>query len=172
MQACIKAGLVLKLVQCVVHFWLLWLVQQCSLVDYSTTISFKSNLIRKNDSNNLDSLKACKRSSFFQAKIIGRFYVYGRGWRRRIFWCQRAPRSDFSMKSTDSLDSDCECNVTIMCPYDELSLTMSRVGCLLTDSELFILFAENSQILRKNSVIPILSAFMYLVALDLLVNIV
>ena len=30
---------------------------------------------------------------------------------------------------------------------DELILTMSWVGCLITDSELFILFAENSQIL-------------------------
>ena len=32
---------------------------------------------------------------------------------------------------------------------------MSWVCCLLTDSELFILFAENSQILLKISVIPI-----------------
>ena len=44
------------------------------------------------------------------------------------------------------------------------------VGCLLNDSELFILFAENSQILLKISVIPILLTFMYLVALNLLVN--
>ena len=36
-----------------------------------------------------------------------------------------------------------------MCRNDELSLTMSWVGCLLKDSELFILFAENSQILLK-----------------------
>ena len=40
-------------------------------------------------------------------------------------------------------------NVTIMCLNDELSWTMSWVGCLLKDSELFILFAENSQILLK-----------------------
>ena len=33
---------------------------------------------------------------------------------------------------------------------------MSWVGCLLKDSELFILFAENSQILVNISVIPIL----------------
>ena len=33
---------------------------------------------------------------------------------------------------------------------------MSWVGCLLPDSELFIIFAENSQILLKISVIPIL----------------
>ena len=39
---------------------------------------------------------------------------------------------------------------------------MSLVGCLLTDSELFILFAENSQILLKISVILILLTFMYL----------
>jgi len=60
--------------------------------------------------------------------------------------------------------------VTIMCRNDELSSTMSWVGCLLKDSELFILFAENSQILLKISVIPILLTFIYLVALNLLVN--
>jgi hypothetical protein len=38
------------------------------------------------------------------------------------------------------------------------------------DSELFILFAENSQILLKIYVIPILLTFMNLVALNLLVN--
>ena len=47
---------------------------------------------------------------------------------------------------------------------------MSWVGCLLKDSELFILFSENSQILLKISVIPILLGFIYLVALNLLVN--
>jgi len=47
---------------------------------------------------------------------------------------------------------------------------MSWIGCLLTDSELFILFAEKSQIFLKFSVIPILLTFMYLVALNLLVN--
>ena len=47
---------------------------------------------------------------------------------------------------------------------------MGRIGCLLKDSELFVLFAENSQILLKISVIPILLTFMYLVALNLLVN--
>ena len=43
---------------------------------------------------------------------------------------------------------------------------MSWVGRLLPDSELLIGFAENSQILLKNSVIPILSTFMYLLALN------
>ena len=38
------------------------------------------------------------------------------------------------------------------------------------DSECFILFAEKSQILLKISVIPILFTFIYLVALNLLVN--
>ena len=58
-----------------------------------------------------------------------------------------------------------------MCRNDELSSTMSLVGCLLKDSELFILFSENSQILLKISVIPILLTFIYLVALlSLLVN--
>ena len=47
---------------------------------------------------------------------------------------------------------------------------MSWVGCLLKDSELFILVAENSQILLKISVIPIILTFIYLVALILLVN--
>ena len=55
--------------------------------------------------------------------------------------------------------------VTIICRNDELSSTMSWVGCLLKDSELFILFAENIQILLKASVIPILLIFIYLVAL-------
>ena len=60
--------------------------------------------------------------------------------------------------------------VTIMCHNDELSYTMIRVNCLLKDSEFFILFAENSQILLKISIIPILLTFIYLVALYLLVN--
>ena len=47
---------------------------------------------------------------------------------------------------------------------------MSRVGYLLKDSELFILLAENSQILLKISVIPIFLTFIYLVAFYLLVN--
>ena len=47
---------------------------------------------------------------------------------------------------------------------------MSWVGFLLKDSELFILFAENSQKLLKFSVIPILLTFIYLVALNLLVT--
>jgi hypothetical protein len=51
-----------------------------------------------------------------------------------------------------------------MCPNDELSWLFT------TRSEIFNLFAENSQILLKTSVIPILLTFMYLVALNLLVN--
>ena len=57
-----------------------------------------------------------------------------------------------------------------MCRNDGLSSMMSWVGCLLKDSELFILFAENSQILLKISVIPNLLTFIDLVALNLLVN--
>ena len=45
---------------------------------------------------------------------------------------------------------------------------MIWVGCLVL--ELFILFAENSQILQKILFIPILLTFMYPVALNLLVN--
>ena len=63
-----------------------------------------------------------------------------------------------------------ELNVTIMCRNDELSSKLSWVSCLLKDSKIFILFAENSQILLKISVIPIILTFMYLVALNLLVN--
>ena len=47
---------------------------------------------------------------------------------------------------------------------------MSWVDCLLKYSELFILFAEKIQILLKISVIPIHLTFIYLVALNLLVN--
>ena len=60
--------------------------------------------------------------------------------------------------------------VTIMCRNDELSSTMGWVGCLLTDSELFIILAENSQILLKISVISIILIFIFLVALNLLVK--
>ena len=52
-------------------------------------------------------------------------------------------------------------NVPNFCRNEELSSKMSWVGCLLTDSELFILFAEYSQILLKISVIPIFLTFMY-----------
>ena len=54
------------------------------------------------------------------------------------------------------LDIKVDLNVTIIFRKDELSSTMSRVSYLLPDSELFILFAENSQILLKIYVIPIL----------------
>jgi len=47
-------------------------------------------------------------------------------------------------------------SVPNFCRNDELS----------SDSELFILFAENSQILLRIYVIPILLTFMYLVALS------
>ena len=57
--------------------------------------------------------------------------------------------------------------VTIMCRNDELSSTMTWVGCLLKDLEFFfILFEENSQILLKISVTPVLLTFIYLVALN------
>ena len=57
-----------------------------------------------------------------------------------------------------------------MCRNDELISTMSWVGCLLPDSELFILYVENCLILLIFSVITILLTLMYLVALNLLVN--
>ena len=55
-----------------------------------------------------------------------------------------------------------EIHVTIMCRNDELSSRMSWFGYLLKDSELFVLFSENSHILVKISDIPILLIFMYL----------
>ena len=55
---------------------------------------------------------------------------------------------------------------SIICRNDELNWTMSWVGCSLKDSELFVSFAENSQIPLKISVIPILLTFMYLVVLE------
>ena len=59
-------------------------------------------------------------------------------------------------------------NVTNMCRNDELSWTISWFWCLLKDSELFILFAKNSQILLKISVIaPLLT---YLVLLNLSIS--
>ena len=47
---------------------------------------------------------------------------------------------------------------------------MSWVGYLLKNLDLYILFAENSQILLKISAIPIFLTFIYLVAFYLLVN--
>ena len=44
-------------------------------------------------------------------------------------------------------------------------MSWDLVDRLQTDSEAFILFAENTQILLKISVIPIIPTFMYLVAL-------
>ena len=55
-------------------------------------------------------------------------------------------------------------NVTIICNNDELSLSLTWPDCLQIDSEAFILFVEINQILLKISFIPILLAFMYLVA--------
>ena len=48
-----------------------------------------------------------------------------------------------------------------MCRNDELSSMMSWVVCLLQDSELLNLFAENSQILLKISVIPIFFKYIH-----------
>ena len=61
-------------------------------------------------------------------------------------WMLLCPKVDEQVWTSES----------IICRNDLLSLMMSWVGCLLKDSELFILFAENSQILIKISVIPIL----------------
>ena len=54
-------------------------------------------------------------------------------------------------------------NVPNFCRNDELSFSWTHY--LLTDSEVFILFAENSQILLKISIILILLIFMFTVAL-------
>ena len=57
--------------------------------------------------------------------------------------------------------------MTIVFHNDVLSQMMIWVGYLLKDSELFILFAENSHIILKIYVILILLTFMYLIALNL-----
>ena len=49
------------------------------------------------------------------------------------------------------------------CRNDELSSSLSLVGYLLTDTELFILFAQNSQILLKFFVIPNFLTLVYLI---------
>ena len=54
-------------------------------------------------------------------------------------------------------------SVAIMYRNDELSLTMSWVGCLLKDSEFFVLFTENSQILHKIFDTPILKQITQLI---------
>jgi len=46
-------------------------------------------------------------------------------------------------------------------PCPQVSSTMSWVGCLLKDSKFFVSFAENSQIILKLSVFPILLTFIY-----------
>ena len=54
-------------------------------------------------------------------------------------------------------------NAAIIRHNDELSLSL--LDCLLTDLEVFILFAEINQIILKIYFIPILLTFTYLVAL-------
>ena len=56
---------------------------------------------------------------------------------------------EFYLKKRVLLISFKNHNVTIMCCNDEVTSTMSWVGFLLKDSELFVLFAKNSQILLK-----------------------
>ena len=68
------------------------------------------------------------------------------------------------------LEEKCGSCVTIICRNNELSSMMSWVCCLLKYWEIFILFVENSQIVLKISVIPILLTFICLVVLNLLVN--
>ena len=53
-------------------------------------------------------------------------------------------QSTFWQFSSAFIGHPLEYCVTIMCRNDKLSSTMSWVGCLQKDSELFILFAENS----------------------------
>ena len=50
-----------------------------------------------------------------------------------------------------------ETSVAIICHNDELSSSLGWLDCLLTDSEVFILSAEISQLLLKIYFIPILS---------------
>ena len=69
-----------------------------------------------------------------------------------------------------TLESDQDLNFLSQIPMCLISATMMSWGrvwvdSLLTDSEGFFLFAENSQILVKISIILIFLTFMYLVTL-------
>ena len=69
-----------------------------------------------------------------------------------------------------TLESDQDLNFLSQIPMCLISATMMSWGrvwvdSLLTDSEVFFLFAENSQILVKISIILIFLTFMYLVTL-------
>ena len=65
-------------------------------------------------------------------------------------------RLPFKIFSTLTKKCFIEASVSNFNCNDELSLSLSWVDCLLTDSEVFTLFAENSQIVLKISIIIIL----------------
>ena len=57
-----------------------------------------------------------------------------------------------------------------MCRNDELTWLFTKIFQAWNIPSFFILFEKSTQIIRKISVIPILLTFIYLVALNLLVN--
>ena len=120
------------------------------------------------DSYSTDSLKFCSITILIQVllKSDNSFWVM-----RFFFYFNKpnlVPHDELSDALTWAMNR--MLFVTVICHNDELCLTVISVGCSLNDLELFILFAENSQICLKISVIPILLTFIYLVAQNLLVN--
>ena len=105
-----------------------------------------------------------RQSQFlFQSKFLSELFKNDR-------WQWNSSRRLIEISFGKANDNSClNFSVTIMCLNDELSSMMNWIGYLQKDSELFILFAENSQILPKISVIPILLTLIYLVALNLFV---
>ena len=87
----------------------------------------------------------------------------GREGRKDREGCEGIKSEMIIMSPGFELFDDLDLNAAIICHNDELSL--SWLDCLLTDSEVFILFAEINQILLKIYFFPILLTFMYLVAL-------
>ena len=101
-------------------------------------------------------------------------------WLSFLFWCLS---THTRLKKKSGIDLEkyfiqafSKYNFVLVNKYESFTLSMimlllcaamtSWVGCLLRDLELFILFAENSQIFLKISLIPILLTFMsFLVAL-------
>ena len=77
-----------------------------------------------------------------------------------IFFIKKTTFSAHSKRVTETITEAC---VTIMFCNDELSWLLTK------RFRAFIAYAENSQILLKISVIPILLTFIYLITFNLLV---
>ena len=116
------------------------------------------------------------RSSTSSVEFDAKTFFFLEKARTRDLRIQRRDKANFSPTLRNSV-GNCGKLVHVWSLMTSSSLVwqlcaamMCWVGYLLKDSELFILFAENSQILLKISVIPILVTFIYLVELNLLLN--